>query len=417
MLWMLWLGAVAAAFLLGRSLTPSNVGGQAVDVQAFRAALSDPDWIARGFTISVYLAQLDSAQLPAAIDVVEDRRRWMTQDELRLFMIAWARIDAPGAFSRALEWPDHTRSKGAGAALYAWALVDPNAAREAMERQDDAELRQLLVDRLVAAWAHGSDKQGATEFVAGLGHSKKRERYTSVLAREVYAGGPDALIAWADALVKGPHAKYGAVAFGKAAGVLAQDDPERAARWVEANIGRSWAFDAPSIVGRHWADGDPIAALTWLRTLSRGRARDRAVAMTFRHWLLDRPIEAEDWLGAEPRDRTIDTARALLIRHLAPTSPSAARDALELIADPLIREESVVQIAWSWRRNDPAAADAWMEEFELSDEAKALISSKQRPPRRINRNGQPSRREDLSSDDSEPTDRLPPDEQADSREP
>jgi hypothetical protein len=385
MLWITLLGAVVAAFLLGRFMSTNQVGGHDLDAQAFDRALSDPDWIARGHTISAYLEDLDAAELPAALDVVAGRRRFMTQDELRLFMIAWARIDAPGAFAGALQWPDYTRNKGAASALYAWALVDPTAAREAMEGQEDAELRQLLLDRLVAAWAHGSDKAGATEFVARLAHAQKRDRYTSVLAREVYAEGPDALIAWAEDLVKGPHSKYGAVAFRMAAGVLAQDDPERAAGWVEANIRRAWAFDAPSIVGRHWAQVDPVAALTWLRGLPRSRARERALAMTFRHWLRDSPIAAETWLSTAEPDVALDPARALLIRRLAAISPADARDALDLIADPKAREEGVVQIAWNWRRSDPAAADAWIKELDLSDGARALILSEQPPPRRFGR--------------------------------
>jgi hypothetical protein len=399
-----------AAFLLGGSLWTSFVDGADVDAEAFRESLSDPDWVARGSTISAYLSQLDSEQLPAALEVVEDRRRWMTQDELRLFFIAWARIDAPGCFAAALEWPDYTRNKGAAAALYAWTLVDPNAARDAMEREGDAELRQLLLDRLVAAWAHGSDKEGATEFIAGVAHPKKRDRYTSVLAREFYSEGPDALIAWADALVRGPHPRFGAFAFGKAAGVLAQDDPERAARWVESNSGRAWAFEAPAIVGRHWADDDPIAALGWLRGLQPGHARDRAVAMTFRHWLRESPIEAESWLASQPPDRSIDTARTLLIRQLAPTSRSAAMDVLESISDPLFHEESTVQIAWSWRRTDPAAADAWVEELDLSEESKALISSERPPPRRLDRPRQGSSKTEPLAEEPEPSDQQQPDE-------
>lgn len=409
-LWIGWVGTLLAAFLLSGFLWTSFVDGADVDAEAFRESLSDPDWVARGSTISAYLSQLDSEQLPAAVEVVEDRRRWMTQDELRLFFIAWARIDAPGSFAAALEWPDYTRNKGAAAALYAWALVDPNAARDAMEREEDAELRQLLVDRLVAAWAHGSDKEGATEFIAGVAHAKKRDRYTSVLAREIYSEGPDALIAWADALARGPHARYGAVAFGKAAGVMAQDDPDRAARWVESNWGRAWAFEAPAIVGRHWADNDPIAALDWLRGLQPGHARDRAVAMTFRHWLRESPIEAESWLASQPPDRAIDTARTLLIRQVAPTSRSTAMNVLESISDPLFREESTIQIAWSWRRTDPAAADAWVEELDLSEESKALISSERQPPRRLRRPRQGSSNTDPLADKPEQSDQLQPDE-------
>jgi hypothetical protein len=213
--------------------------------------------------------------------------------------------------------------------------------------------------------------------------SNKRDRFTSVLAREILADGPDALIAWADALAETTRAGYKKSAFAKAAGLLAQESPERAARWVEANLGKPWAFEAQSTVGQRWAEQDPMSAFNWVRALPPSLGRDRAVALTFREWHQMNPVQAENWLAEAPRERSLDPARALLIRRTVTTSPASTLEVLELITDPTIREECVVQIGWNWRRTDLPAAEAWLEQLELSDESKGAILHERRPGRRL----------------------------------
>ncbi|MBW2231309.1 MAG: hypothetical protein JRH17_13065 [Deltaproteobacteria bacterium] len=395
----LWLATVVAALLVGRYLLPDQRGSHGVEIESFRAALSDSDWIRRGHTISAYLEQLNAEQLPAAVAVVEDRRRWMTQDELRLFMIAWARLDAPGALAATLAWPDHTRRKGAAAAVYAWAIEDPLGARDALETVNDASLRELLIDRLVAAWVHGSDREGVTAYVALLSDSSKRSRFTSVLAHEIFADGPTALMEWADSIPASDNADYKATAFGRAAGVLAQDDPERAARWVEAHSGESWAREAPSIVGRRWAEREPLPALAWVRSLPPASGRDRAMVTAFRVWLGESPVSAEAWLVKEPSERALDPARAMWIRRRAAIDPPSTLAMLDLIADVNIRQESMFQIGWNWRRIDSQAADRWLEQVELSQEAREAVLHEQRVPHRQAPRPVGRRARSLSDDD------------------
>jgi len=384
-LWVAWFGTLVVAAAASHQLTMARIGSGQPDAADLRAALSSRDWLERGAVVSAHMARLDAGGLAATLDVVEDRGRWMTQDELRLFMVAWARTDAAQAFGEALEWPESSRSRGASSALYAWALQDPHAAQRAMKELKDPSLRPVLMDRLVAAWVRGVDKRGAAEFVAGLKSEKNQKRYAYVLALELYAGGSDALISWVDELLSGSRSGFGRLVFAEALDLLAQDDPMRAAQWTEQHLGSPHGDDGVSMVGRLWVDSEPEASLGWLRELAPGPTRDRAVALTFRRWLRSAPIAAENWLASQPVDRSVDSARALLIRKLAPTSPDSAVEVMERISDPLFKEESAVQIAWAWRQIDEAAANAWVEQFDLSDAAKALIMQEGRPPKRFDR--------------------------------
>ncbi len=374
----LGIGLAAVAFAGGHYVGGGFSASDRISTEEFRRALSSRDWIWRARIVSGYVDALGPENLPEALEVIEDRRRWLSQDELRLIMIAWARFDAPAAFARTLTWPDHTRNKGAAAVIYGWALNDPIAAREALLSVGDSTLRALLIDRMVAAWAHGGDWGGVTRYISDLPDDPSRQRLLGVLIREILSDGHASVMEWVEGIPAEAPEGFKATAFERAAGILGQDDHEMAIAFVERNRHHPWAAGGPAAVARRWANKDPISALDWVEQLPAGVGRDRAIEIAFRQWQKSSPIAAEEWLASAEAGRPLDPARVLVVRQLATTSPAAALEFAEEISDLKLREESVVVALIHWLRGDREAASKWLEEHPLSDSVRKKIRARAR---------------------------------------
>lgn len=379
---LLSIGLVAVAFASGQYTGRLASRAESVSTEQFAQALESRDWVYRAHTISGYVDGLEPENLPAALAAVEARRRWLSQDELRLFMGAWASFDPEAAFARSLTWPDHTRNKGAAAAIYGWALRDPQAAHRAAMTVNDSNLKALLLDRLVAAWAHGEDREGATLYIAGLPNEPSRSRLTSILVREILADGHGAVMAWAEAIPEEDETAFRSTAFRKAAGILAQDDHAAAVEFVERNRDAPGVEGAFAAVARRWVSSDPEAALGWTRRLPAGAGRDRAVQIGFAHWQKKNPTAAERWLLAAQESPELDPARFIVVRELAATAPLEALGLAQAIHDPATKERGLIAVLTQWLQIDPAAASSWLAENSISDAARKAVQSRRKPGRR-----------------------------------
>ena len=389
---------VVIGFIGGQYTAHLGMTSEGVSLEALREAIDSGDWITRSQVMSSYFAHLGPENLAEALEVIEARRRWLSQDELRLFMVAWARFDAPGAFSRALTWPDHTRNKGAAAAIYGWTLQDPVAVQRALEGVGDSTLKSLLVDRMVAAWAHGEDRKGITVYISQLPNQPSRDRLTHVLIREILAEGPEAVMAWAEAIPEDAPLGFKALAFEKAAGVLSQADSGIAVQFVERNLDSPMVQGAYAPVARQWVKKDSTSAMEWASGLPAGKGRDRAVRIAFREWQEASPIAAERWLVSADGGRALDPARLVFARQWAATSPLEAAEFSQEITDPVLREESLVSTLIYWLEVDREAASTWLAESTLPNEARKRIEQAGRPaPKRKRGPGGPAKNQ-VSSD-------------------
>ncbi len=379
---LLSLGLVAVAFATGQYTGRLASRAESVSIEQFAQALKSRDWVYRAHTISGYVSGLKPENLPAALAAVEARRRWLSQDELRLFMGAWAGFDPEAAFARSLTWPDHTRNKGAAAVIYGWALHDPKAAHRAVMTVNDSNLKALLLDRLVAAWAHSEDREGATLYIAGLPNEPSRNRLTSILVREILADGHGAVMTWAEGISEEGETAFRSTAFEKAAGILAQDNHAAAVEFVERNRDAPGAEGTFAAVARHWVSTDPEAALGWTRRLPPGAGRDRAVQIGFAHWQKKNPTAAERWLLAAEESPELDPARFVVVRQLAATAPLEALGLSQTIQDPAIKERSLIAVLTQWLQVDRKAASSWLAENSISDATREAVQAHRKPRRR-----------------------------------
>ena len=370
---LLCIGLTAIAFAAGQYSARLSPRIAPTSYREFVQALESRDWALRAHTMSGFVVGLGPENLGPALTAIEAHRRWLSQDELRLFMGAWASFDPQAAFERGLSWPDHTRAKGAAAAIYGWAIHDPEAAREAALAITDSSLKALLLDRIVAAWAHGEDREGVTRYIASLPDSPSRDRLTAILIREILADGHGAVIEWAEALPSAQEPDLARTAFRKAAGILAQDNHVVARQFAEENIDAPWAQGAPAAVARRWAQNDPTAALEWARSLPEGRARDQAISTAFTRWEKSQPAAAENWLAQADQSPELDAPRFALLRRRVATSPMDALAMADGISDPILKERGQALALGQWFKSDRAAAARWLSENPVSDQVRAQV--------------------------------------------
>ncbi len=329
------IGALAAAFAVGRLSAPP-AAEEAFELASFRRAVEDPDWLSRTHGLTRFLRGLSPQNLPAALEALEPQLAWLTTDELRLFMLAWSRFDPQAAFDRAMHWPPQYRRNGAGAALYAWAFRDPQAALEAMKNANVPEFDEFLEARLIAGWTHGEHIDTAISYIALLPQNPQRFAYVGTLAWELSKRGPEAVMNWAD---EAPAVlpRYRAAAFLKAASTLAPIDAPATARWLAGHMNQDYADGALRVVARSWAATDPLAAMEWLSALPAGAQRTGSIANAFRVWHDRSPERAESWLRDATPSNALDPAVRVMVGRSRHSSPRKAIDWAKAIADPARR--------------------------------------------------------------------------------
>jgi hypothetical protein len=358
---------VAAGLAIARLSAPDPTSEQEATLASFRLALEDRDWLTRSHRMSAYLQRLGPDELPEALEALERRRAWLGAEELRLFMLAWSRFDAPAAFESALAWPGRSQRTAAGAAIYAWAFTDPDAALRALEAVEDTQLRDFLRTRLVAGWVRSEQKDGANRYIASLPEGAQRDSFVGMLARELNEQGSEAVMRWAESVPE-ILPSYKQVAFHRACAAIAASDPEAAVRWLGEHSGRDYAKGSFAIIAGRWADIDPQAALEWLMGLPPDPARDRAIADAFVQWLDFARVPAEGWLRAATPSEALDEAVRVMVRRTNQNGSSEGAMAWALrIEEPELRDEVIVAFGRSWLRREPAAARKWLGEGTLPE--------------------------------------------------
>jgi hypothetical protein len=358
---------VAAGVTVGRLSAPRPEPEDTATLASFRAALEDRDWLTRSHRMSAYLQRLGPDELPEALEALERRRAWLGAEEIRLFMLAWSRFDAPAAFEAALAWPGRSQRTAAGAAIYAWAFTAPDAALRALDAVEDAQLRDFLRTRLVAGWVRSEQKDGANRYIASLPEGVQRDSFAGMLARELNEQGSEAVMRWAEGIPE-ILPSYKQSAFRKACAAIAASDPEAALRWAGEHAGRDYAKGSSAIIAGRWANSDPQAALEWLLGLPPDPERDRAIVDAFVRWLGFASVPAEGWLRAATPSETLDEAVREMVRRTNQNGSSEGAMGWAMrIQKPELHDKVVVALGRSWLRREPAAARKWLGDSGLPE--------------------------------------------------
>jgi hypothetical protein len=387
-----WIATLVAAFAIGRLAPPREAPSTPEDMgAAVRAALAEGDQLERGGQLADLLEHLDSENLPAVREVYDRLLPVVDRCDIRSFVSAWARFDPAGALVHSAAWRYKIKQElGVEAAIHAWALRDPLAARLAYEQiaLDYPELREAAFRNLITGWAH-SGESGLVAYAAGLEPMAKAMATglaVGVLSRK---GGADAIQPWVEAILADEthDRNLKMSAFRRGARTIARWDPERAAAWVLQHAESDYAEDGPRIVAEEWAERDGAAALEWLRGLPSGEARDEAVRGAFVQWFKWDEPSAEQWLRSETLTAFHAPAVNAYARHLDSSRPAEAVGWCERIPDSERRRGCLETAADHWYERDPVAAEAWLQQSELDEDARREVRAP--PAKRQRRKGGP----------------------------
>jgi hypothetical protein len=319
------------------------------------------------------LQQLGPADLPDALATLERRQFGVTPDEVRLFMLAWAGFDAPGALAWARAYPTPWSSGLADGAAFAWGYRDGPAALAAVEALEDEKERARLRSSVMDGWIRSDDKHGVAAHIAAQDDPRRRRRLTFVLVGETRTQGIEVLQRWVESLPDELPNSFKQGAFYHACVAIARDDPRLAADWLARHADRFYSVGSAAGIARGWAaTGDYEALFAWARALpgegeERRRDREDAIADAFRAWLRGDADAAEAWLAKTLPDPALDPAIRELVRRRMREQPSRAVEWALRIEDEELRRKTLRPAVVAWARVDPPAVRVWMDEHEFDE--------------------------------------------------
>jgi hypothetical protein len=401
----LWAVTAVAAFGIGWFAQPSDRSPAPDDlVASLRSALGEGDVIERQRRTASLLEHLDADPLQEVVALYERMTPLIDPSELDALFAAWARFDTLGALEHALSWrlPDQREQReiALGAAIEVWAQRDPAAAQLTVEEigTDIPAVGMALRHALVTGWAHSPEGQeGLASFLAELPPLQARNEVIETVARElVRRGGAEAALGWAEPVLRDEGYKpvFKRSVFRAVAGAAAYWDPERTAAWALEHSGADYATEGMALVAKSWGRRDGEAALTWVGEQPTGEVRDQAVREAFGEWTKTDPQSARAWLVDEKPAALRDPALEFKAKRIVDHEPERALGFCERIEDSARRQGCLESSAKSWYAKDAVAAETWLQQSSLDDEARSRVRELTKPKeqrRRGPRRPQPPR--------------------------
>jgi len=369
----------ASGFLLGHysaSLrAAAGPDGNAASGDSIADVLADPEPFRRAQRLAALLPTLGPEAVPEVRKSFESSPGFHEGPAaLELLVRFWASHEpeaaALWAFSSA---PPGCSIAAIEPAVERWASVDPKAAAQYIRTpgvyRASIEIAEVA---LVRGWFQ-SGVPGLEDYIRDLGLSLERQRALAALAREtIRRDGIEAGGRWVEGLPDEDEV-FKTEAFTQFAAELAKTDPTAAVAWCEVHCSGPYGASVRTQIATHWAARDGLATMRWLSTSPAGKDRDAAVETAFFAWRHNDAQGLSDWLegmDAEKIEPWFRPAAARYALMLSRTDPAAALEWADRVEDEQERELALITIARRWRKQDQAAAEAWLEKSTLSEEAR-----------------------------------------------
>jgi hypothetical protein len=379
-----------AVFVAGRVTAPPESAPAPDDFgAAIRAALAEKDGLDRAERTASVLQQLNPENVLEATAVYDRMINILVDHDIRPFAIAWARFDPAAALDHVINWPFLDKQKmGASAAIEGWAMSDPSGALEAYE-EVSARLPGLSENMLVgmlAGWLYSGE--------AGLSKQLRDTAITRVVARLMRVGGIDGTMSWVNSIAQNDayEKRFKRLVFRRGIRMVGRWEPERAAAWAMEYTGQGFASDAPRIVAGLWGKRDGQAAMQWVRDHPDEESQELAVREAFRTWLGSDREGAVEWLESETLIAFHDPAILFYAKDLNDRVPEEAIGWCERIHDSDEQLRCLKLAAAKWYQRDAVAAETWLQQSLLDEEARRdarIPPEKIREKKRKARPGQP----------------------------
>lgn len=356
-----------AAIELPDSPPPSDLAGRSTIIDAL--LIRDP--FQRIQALAAVLGRSGPEAVPDAIEALEAQGIDI-EPEVPLLLRFWAQYDPEAATQYAIEKPALTlRPIAVAGAVEQWASQDPLAAAEGIRRVTSGirgTVSEVAEVALMRGWFDSGQYAGLEDYLLGLGPTFEQQRCIAAFARRmVQRAGPDVARQWAEALPEEPFF-FKIAAYRQVGSELTKADPAAGRAWCDEYCEGPFGKGIRQIVARRWAEQDAPAALEWLSKAPESGDRKIAVTTAYRRWWqLDQDAAAR-WLesiGIDGMQPWLAPAVGIYAPVLARTDPQEALQ-WAAVADDDRKTSVLISIARSWHEQDPAAADAWIEQSPLS---------------------------------------------------
>ncbi len=323
--------------------TPADPGKV---TQEWELALFNPDPVQRSLRISQLLGSLSAKDAPAVIQAFNhaDSSGLKFDDERRLFLRAWGRLDGAASVGYVVDHWGQSDSPELLASLAGWASTDPRRAREWTDAIP-AESREKLVYGLLDGWSL-VDFQGAAAYAAARPGSEARDRFCELLTqRSLRAGGIPAAQDWVYRIGDDEASStYKRHAFDSVIQAMLLRDPASAAQWISQlhdqpfAAGKSVAFTAAKL-----AETSPTDALQWLASVGTadGGRTGRSAGDVFNNWANNDVVAAGTWLGQNTNHPYYDAMAASYVHLVRQTDPTAATAWANTIRNDQVRQQAL----------------------------------------------------------------------------
>ena len=284
--------------------------GAAADV---RDTLLIADPLERMKKLSTLLQGLEADAIPAVRDGFDAVFLDVSEMELRLLALWWARLEPQTAFRWSMvQW---TGSSVMNEVIRAWAARDPESARGALLALTVSPGRyRSAAQALIQGWDE-SGQPGLGEFMRQLPAGADRQRVISVVTRrKVLRDGVEETTRWVEGLPEDqPPDRFKLQSYRRVASAITSLDPEQGAAWAEERGEGEYGDGLYRRVVSRWAEVDGEAAMNWLGTLPDGPRRGRGGARGLQALYQSQPRRG-DGLDGESTDGALDRARPCPLR-------------------------------------------------------------------------------------------------------
>lgn len=298
-------------------------------------ALISTDLVGRNAVIADMLARLTAENAEDALKVFENTpSSYHTDNNFRLFLHAWAKVDGAKALDYIMNNPTAHKVEGGHIwAMSGWTASDPQSAYDFVMSRDKVEYG--LYHGLVRGWGR-VDLNGAQQFVSSLKDKKLKSRLANVVSENyIEQHGIMGAMDWASSDLPGRDKSFSEAAFKSVVGRSISQSSHYVAEWISQNPNskfiESWMFERTA--GK-LAQRDPGLAASWLEPHLENKKVNSGV--------LGRVVS--EWVDRDP------------------TSAASYVDSLK--GTKVYNKELTKKLAGSWAKKDPTSAFAWARTLE-----------------------------------------------------
>ncbi len=367
-------------------------GELALSPPTLQAVLREPDAFVKARGLGTLLPTLGPEAVSEVRLAIESPEFGIGASETELLTRWWAMHEP----EEATQWaffrsPRGYRVAAIAVAVETWAATDAEAVAaflrdtNSLPRSHQGPELEAAQIALVRGWFDSTDSS-LVEYIRDLGIGIEQQRALGVLARKMFhRDGAAALTRWAESLPDDPKS-FKLAAFRQIALVLAGANPGAAVAWCASHCDGPFGSNVRMMIATSWAARDGLAAMAWLSTQSRGAEADLAVRAGFGSWLRADREAALRWMasrGLQGVEPWLQQAIVLYANALSREDPAEAVRWASLIEEDAERELAWTRIARRWLSRDESAAEAWLGQSLLGEEARD--KARKLPARQTNR--------------------------------